>query len=171
MWSRALRSCGAVGSITEFGANIGLNLRALRSLLPNAELTGVEINAKAAQILREEGTIQVLEGSLFDTAPSAPSDLAFTYGVLIHVDPARLGTAYGQLAHGSRRYVVIAEYYNPVPTEVIYRGHSERLYKRDFAGEFLDAHSDFELRDYGFAYHRDPVFPADDVTWFLMERR
>jgi len=171
MWSRILRSCGSVGSVTEFGANIGLNLRALRNLLPEAELTGVEINPKAAQMLRSEGTIEVLEGSLLDTAPSAPADLAFTCTVLIHINPDHLGRAYDQLARGSRRYVVISEYYNPAPTEVIYRGHSERLYKRDFAGEFLDAHPDFELRDYGFIYHRDPHFPVDDFTWFLMERR
>ena len=171
MWSRILRSCSSIGSVTEFGANIGLNLRALRHLLPEAELTGVEINAKAAQILRSEGTIKVLEGSLFDTAPSTPADLAFTCGVLIHINPDRLGTAYDQLARGSRRYVVMSEYYNPAPTEVTYRGHSKRLYKRDFAGEFLDAHPDFELRDYGFIYHRDPHFAVDDFTWFLMERR
>lgn len=131
MWSRILRSCGPIGSATEFGANVGLNLRALRNLLPEAKLVGVEINAKAAQILRDEGTIEVLEGSFFDTAPSARADLAFTRGVLIHIDPDRLGTAYAQLARSSRRYVVISEYYNPTPTEVVYRGHSERLYKRD----------------------------------------
>ena len=27
------------------------------------------------------------------------------------------------------------------------------------------------LIDYGFSYHRDPVFPQDDITWFLMERK
>jgi spore coat polysaccharide biosynthesis protein SpsF len=171
MWSRILQSCGTVGSVTEFGANVGLNLRALRTLLPEAELAGVEINPKAAQILRAEGTIKVLEGSLLDTAPSAPADLAFTCTVLIHINPDRLGTAYDQLARGSRRYVVMSEYYNPAPTEVVYRGHRERLYKRDFAGEFLDAHPGFELRDYGFIYHRDRHFPVDDFTWFLMERR
>jgi spore coat polysaccharide biosynthesis protein SpsF len=171
MWSRILRACAPIASATEFGANIGLNLRALRSLLPDAELTGVEINAKAAQILRNEGTIEVLEGSLLDTAPSAPSDLAFTCGVLIHVNPDRLATAYDQLARGSRQYVVISEYYNPTPTQIAYRGHSERLYKRDFAGEFLDAHSNYELRDYGFIYHRDANFPVDDFNWFLLERR
>ena len=171
MWSRILRSCSSLGSVTEFGANIGLNLRALRSLLPEAELTGVEINAKAAQILRGEGTFTVLEGSLFDAVLSAPADLAFTCTVLIHINPDQLKTAYEQLARGSKRYVVISEYYNPTPAQVVYRGHSERLYKRDFAGDFLDAHPDFELRDYGFVYHRDPHFPVDDFTWFLMERR
>ncbi len=171
MWSRILQSCDSIGSVTEFGANVGLNLRALQNLLPAAKLTGVEINSKAASILRSDGTIEVLEGSLFDTAPTVPADLAFTCTVLIHIHPNRVEAAYARLAGSSRRYVVISEYYNPVPTEVIYRGHSERLYKRDFAGEFLDAHSDFVLRDYGFIYHRDPQFPVDDFTWFLLERR
>jgi hypothetical protein len=27
------------------------------------------------------------------------------------------------------------------------------------------------LCDYGFVYHRDPLFPQDDITWFLMEKR
>ena len=25
--------------------------------------------------------------------------------------------------------------------------------------------------DYGFAYKRDPKFPQDDITWFLMEKK
>jgi len=27
-----------------------------------------------------------------------------------------------------------------------------------------------QLVDYGFAYRRDPNFPQDDITWFLMEK-
>jgi len=42
------------------------------------------------------------------------------------------------------------------------------LFKRDFAGELMD-NFPVELVDYGFQYHRD-VFPADDVTWFLMRK-
>ena len=52
-----------------------------------------------------------------------------------------------------------------------YRGHDARLFKRDFAGEMLDRFSDLRLVDYGFRYHRDPAHPADDLTWFLMEKR
>lgn len=52
-----------------------------------------------------------------------------------------------------------------------YRGHEQRLFKRDFAGEMLDAYPDLRLVDYGFVYRRDPVFPADDLTWFLMEKK
>ena len=36
-----------------------------------------------------------------------------------------------------------------------YRGHTARLFKRDFAGEMLDRFSDLRLVDYGFRYHRD----------------
>jgi spore coat polysaccharide biosynthesis protein SpsF len=35
----------------------------------------------------------------------------------------------------------------------------------------LDMFPALKLIDYGFAYHRDPAFPQDDVTWFLMEKQ
>lgn len=66
---------------------------------------------------------------------------------------------------------MLSEYYNPVPVEVNYRGFSDRLFKRDFAGEFMDRFPDVHLLVYGFQYHRDKNFPMDDVTWFLMEKR
>ena len=65
----------------------------------------------------------------------------------------------------------IAEYYNPTPVEVKYRGHDGRLFKRDFAGEMLDRFPDLKLVDYGFNYHRDHNFPQDDGNWFLLEKR
>ncbi len=170
LWTTILRTCGPISSITEFGANIGLNMHALHHLLPEAKLHGVEINTKAAAELQTLGFVDVHEGSLLDTAPAQQSDLAFTCTVLIHINPAELPRAYAQIASAAGRYVVICEYYNPVPVQIRYRGHNERLFKRDFAGEFMDAHPEFQLRDYGFVYHRDPNFPADDFSWFLMER-
>ena len=68
------------------------------------------------------------------------------------------------------RYLLVAEYYNPVPVAIDYRGHSNRLFKRDFCGEIMDRHPDLRLVDYGFAYRRDPSFPQDDITWFLLEK-
>jgi len=68
------------------------------------------------------------------------------------------------------RYLLVAEYYNPTPIAIPYRGHNDRLFKRDFAGEILERHSKMRLLDYGFAYRRDPCFPQDDISWFLMER-
>lgn len=66
---------------------------------------------------------------------------------------------------------MVCEYYNPTPISINYRGHTDRLFKRDFCGEILDRYPSLQLIDYGFVYHRDPGFPQDDITWFLMEHR
>ena len=78
---------------------------------------------------------------------------------------------YDKLVAACGRYLMVAEYYNPAPVAIPYRGHSDRLFKRDFAGEIMDRHPQLQLVDYGFAYRRDPNFPQDDITWFLMEKR
>jgi spore coat polysaccharide biosynthesis protein SpsF len=64
---------------------------------------------------------------------------------------------------------MVCEYYNPTPVSIGYRGHEDRLFKRDFAGELIDLYG-LKLIDYGFIYHRDPVAPQDDATWFLMQK-
>jgi spore coat polysaccharide biosynthesis protein SpsF len=91
-------------------------------------------------------------------------------GVLIHINPAELPAVYDRLVASTGRYLLLAEYYNPTPVAIPYRGHAERLFKRDFCGELLDRHPGLRLADYGFAYRRDPKFPQDDITWFLLEK-
>ncbi|HLK48239.1 MAG TPA: pseudaminic acid biosynthesis-associated methylase [Bryobacteraceae bacterium] len=169
--ARVLASAGAVNSVLEFGANIGMNLVALRTLVPEASFTAVEINHKAAAELKSYGWLTAHETSIFDFETEAPADLVLSSGLLIHIQPQKLGEAYRALYGASRRYVCIVEYYNPTPVEVPYRGERERLFKRDFAGEMMDLYPDLQLRGYGFRYHRDPVFPMDDATWFLLEKR
>ncbi|MNV96295.1 hypothetical protein D3C71_1912830 [compost metagenome] len=90
--------------------------------------------------------------------------------MLIHVNPEVLPQVYDKLFASSRRYLMVAEYYNPAPVAIAYRGHSDRLFKRDFAGEIMEHYPQLQLVDYGFAYRRDPNFPQDDITWFLMEK-
>ncbi len=170
-FGRALARAGTLDSVLELGSNRGLNLQALRALLPHAELQGVELNGKACTLARALEVAEIWEGSLFDYAVTASVDLAFTKGVLIHLPPDLLPAAYDKLYQASKRFILVAEYYNPTPVEVSYRGHAERLFKRDFAGELLDRHADLRLLDYGFAYHRDPLFPADDISWFLLEKQ
>ena len=53
---------------------------------------------------------------------------------------------------------------------VSYRGHSERLYKRDFAGEIMASYPQMKLINYGFMYKGDKNFPQDDLTYFLLEK-
>jgi pseudaminic acid biosynthesis-associated methylase len=169
---QAVRRAGRIQSCIEFGANIGMNLRALKLLFPQMKQWGIEINAAAAKILAEFiGESQVFCGSIFDYAISEPTDLVLVKGVLIHIQPQMLPVTYQKLYEASRRWVLVCEYYNPSPTTILYRGHSDRLFKRDFAGEMLDTFSDLRLVDYGFTYRRDPAFPQDDISWFLMEKQ
>ena len=97
--------------------------------------------------------------------------MSFTSGVLIHLNPDYLNKAYEALYLSSKRYILICEYYNPTPTSVIYRGHENKLFKRDFAGEILSKYSDLELVNYSFVYKRDNNFPLDDLTWFLLKKK
>ncbi len=170
LFARILPATRDVESVLELGANIGLNLRAIRLLKPAVRLAAVEINGEAIERLAALGLDKIHHGSLLSFRPDEVYDLVFTKGVLIHVAPDDLPTAYDALYRSSRRYVMVMEYYNPSPVELSYRGHDGRLFKRDFAGELLDRFPDLKLLDYGFAYHRDPNFPLDDITWFLLER-
>ena len=171
LFDKILSRAQGITSAIEFGANIGNNLRAIRELLPEAELHSVEINATAAAEIEAWGGATVEVASLLDFEPERQWDLSFTKGVLIHLPPQALPDVYDKLVAASARYVMVCEYYNPTPVEVSYRGHEHALFKRDFAGEILDSHPELRLVDYGFTYHRDPQHPLDDSTWFLMEKQ
>lgn len=171
-FSRTLRHASNLSSCLEFGANIGMNLRALKLLYPKIILQGVEINPIAAKQLADLiGNQNVFEDSILNYAVTRKFDLCLIKTVLIHIQPEMLNEVYERLYHASRRYILVCEYYNRSPVSISYRGHTERLFKRDFAGEMLEKYGDLALVDYGFIYHRVPDFPQDDITWFLMEKR
>ena len=171
-FARVLSLTRDTKSVLELGANIGLNLVAIKPLLPRAKLSAVEINDKAAaELSRTLPDVDVHVKSIQEFQPSRTWDLVFTKGVLIHINPDTLPQVYALMHRASSRYVLVAEYYNPKPVDIVYRGETGKLFKRDFAGEILDTFPDLHLVDYGFAYHRDPNFPQDDLTWFLMEKR
>jgi spore coat polysaccharide biosynthesis protein SpsF len=170
MYAKILAKTNNVKSILEFGANIGINLSALKQLLPDTELSALEINTDAVKELQKLPLKKIYHTSLFDYQIDYQRDFVFTRGVLIHLNPDKLQDAYKILYDSSKRYICFAEYYNPKPTMIPYHGQINRLFKRDFAGEIMDNYKDLKLIDYGFAYHRDSVFPQDDVTWFLLEK-
>jgi len=170
-FSKALGRSGPIASCVEIGANVGMNLRALKLLYPGIRCSGVEINPDASRELAGLiGEKHVFHGSIADRQANEQADLALSKGVLIHLNPDLLPIAYQRLYAASSRLILIAEYYNPTPVAVSYRGHDQRLFKRDFAGEMLDRYPDLKLVDYGFCYRRDPAFPQDDINWFLLER-
>lgn len=170
LFGKILERTQSIKSVIEFGANIGLNLEAMRALIPGVELSAIEINSKAVGALKQLGGMKIYPQSILDFQPDYPRDLTLIKGVLIHINPDSLPQIYDLLYRSSKRYICVAEYYNPSPVEVLYRGNREKLFKRDFAGEMLDRFPDLRLVNYAFVYHRDPNFPQDDITWFLMEK-
>jgi pseudaminic acid biosynthesis-associated methylase len=168
---RALLCAVDIADCIEFGANVGINLRALQMLRPRVIGHAVEINRTAAERLT---TVIPAENiycmSVLDFEPARTFDLVLSKGMLIHINPGHLGKVYRTLYRSARRYILICEYYNPAPVGIDYRGYKDRLFKRDFCGDMLDAYPNLELLDYGFVYRRDPMHPQDDVTWFLMEK-
>ena len=170
-FNKALMNAGRINSCIEFGANIGMNLRALKLLYPGIKLNGIEINKDAANELM--GFIEkanVFVESIFDFNTKETVDISLIKGVLIHINPEKLKIVYQKLYESSHRYILLCEYYNPSPVTITYRGHKNRLFKRDFAGEMLDLYPNLSLVDYGFSYHRDVKFPQDDISWFLLSK-
>jgi pseudaminic acid biosynthesis-associated methylase len=170
-FSKTFRQISKPTSLIEFGANVGMNLRAIKNLFPKIKLGGIEINKSASKELSNFiGEENVFNGSIFDFKTVEKYEVSLIKGVLIHINPEMLPVVYENLYQTSSKYILIAEYYNPSPVVVKYRGNEDRLFKRDFAGEMLDKFDDLRLVDYGFIYKRDNSFPQDDVTWFLLEK-
>jgi spore coat polysaccharide biosynthesis protein SpsF len=144
-------------------------LDAIRALKPDVTTTGIEINAYSQSIAASKGH-KVQLGSVLEAEGGDMVDLVFTRGVLIHINPESLPNVYGFMHRKSKRYILIDEYFNPTPVSMPYRGHQDRLFKRDFAKEIMN---NFNLRliDYGFTWKEDPVFPLDNLNWFLFEKR
>ena len=161
----------------EFGANIGLNIMALNKLFPKQKSFAVEINNNAFKQLKNNAqNCEVYNGSIFDYKKYSKEfmtnswDLVIIKTVLIHINPRDLHEMYKILHKSSKKYLLLCEYYSPNPVMVKYRGHKNKLFKRDFAGEIMQKYS-FSLLDYGFVYHKDLKAPQDDINWFLLKKK
>lgn len=169
LFSDVLKNTSNISSCLEFGANIGVNLEAIKTLNPSITLKGIEINSDAFKQLKLLIGDKAFHGSIFDYEIKEKVDLTFTKTVLIHINPDQLNLVYEKLYQASSRYILVCEYYNTTPVSINYRGHSDRLFKRDFAGEMLDIYPDLRLLDNGFIYHRNHPM-LDDMNWFLLEK-
>ncbi len=158
-------------SILEVGANIGINLRAL-SGLTDAVLYAVEPNAHARGQLVADKVMP--PERLFDAVATklplddGAVDLVFTSGVLIHVPPADLEAAYGEIHRVAARYILCIEYFSPTPIEMPYRGHEGLLFKRDFGGMWLDLFPALDPVANGFFWRR--TTGLDDINWWLFRK-
>lgn len=170
MWSQIMAKTGPMANTAlELGANTGINLDALRIAAPGIHTTGLEVNKESCAIMAAKGH-EAIQGTIQNFIAPRKYGIVFTRGVLIHLPEDVLVETYRLMHDATAKYIVIVEYYSPTPVEVPYRGQYGLLWKRDFAGELLDAYSDLTLVDYGFIYHRDEEYPQDDVTWFLLKK-
>jgi pseudaminic acid biosynthesis-associated methylase len=171
LFSNVIKDTVGIKTVIEFGANIGLNLIAIKNISPNVVISGVEINEKAfSGLIKICGDKNAYHKSILDFNIDYQRDLVLIKGVLIHINPEYLQKVYELLYASSNKYICIAEYYNPTPVTISYRGVKDKLFKRDFAGEMMDKYKDLTLKNYGFICHRDNNFAADDITWFLLEK-
>lgn len=158
-------------SVLEVGCNRGLNLRALPHVL-DAELWAVEPNASARALAVSEGLIpqeRIIDGFGHDLKlKDGQVELAFTCGVLIHVDPAHLERTLSEIHRVSSKYVLAIEYFGPRQEMIAYRGENDLMFRNDFGSHYLDAFPDLKLMDYGFFWRRDTVM--DDSTWWLFRK-
>lgn len=165
-----------ISSLIELGANIGLNIMAINKIFPKITNYAVEINRNACEELSKNvKKCKIYNGSVLDYNIYSKDfqkkswDLVVLKTVLIHINPKQLDRTYKILKNCSRKYLLICEYYSPNPVMVKYRGHNNKLFKRDFAGEIMKNYS-FKLDSYGFVYHKDQIAPQDDINWFLLKK-
>jgi len=172
-WGGVLKRTGPIETCFEIGCNRGLNLDAIKTLLPSCKTAGLEINAHAAKESASKGH-QIFEGSILAAPPESTgdgkADLTIAAGVLIHIEPTSLEIAYDLLFSISKKFILLSEYFKPSPVAIPYRGYENRLFKRDFACELWAMYPHLRLFDYGFVWSKDPVAPKDDTTWFLFEK-
>ena len=171
-FKKALKNADDIKTCIEFGSNIGLNIRALKKIYPDQEHHVIEINKKAVEYLKDFISEEnIINDSIINFKPFKKWDLVLIKGVLIHINPEMLSKIYLSLVNSCNKYLLINEYYNPKPVSIDYRGHSEKLYKRDFAGEILDSFPEMKLIDYGFLYERDPIHKrVGSTNWFLLKK-
>lgn len=169
MFSRIMASALGVKSVIEFGAGRGENLQALRQIMPFLNLTGVEINNAAFLELKKVADL-AFHGSVIEFPSSGEWDMAMTRGLLIHIPPEELQRAYKSLYQAAKKYICIAEYHSPRFEEIPYHGEMGKLWKGPYAEQMLDRFPDLKVRDYGFIWSRDPLYPQGDVSWFLLEK-
>ena len=158
-----------INRILEVGCNVGNQLLLLKKMgYPN--LWGIELQDYAVEIARKRTSgINIVKSSAFDI-PFKDSyfDLVFTSGVLIHISPDDIDNALDEMYRCTKKYIWGTEYFSEEYTQVNYRGHSELLWKTNFAKLFLDRFPDLKLvREERYPYLEDKTL-VDQI--FLVKK-
>ena len=168
-WKKMLHAAPGIETILECGSNIGGNIGILEDVLPAARKSIIEISPAAFDIVTKNHTLEyAFNGSILDSnLPQGAFDLVFTRGVLIHIHPDHVVENVRKMVAYSRKYVLVAEYFNRTPVMIEYQQQKDRLFKRDF-GKLLLGIAGLTLVDYGFLWGQ--IYDRagfDDITWWL----
>lgn len=118
--------------IIELGCNIGLKLSILKKM-GFRNLAGVELNKKAFEIAKKiNPDISFVNSSIEDYDLKEKFDLAYTSGVLIHINPLTLPQIMKKIVHLSEKYIFGFEYYSDELKEIKYRDESNVCWKQNF---------------------------------------
>jgi pseudaminic acid biosynthesis-associated methylase len=156
--------------VLEVGCNRGHNLLALAELLEdNGDIVGIEPNRYALELTRAASTqITALYGHAFDIPfKDGNFDLVFTAGMLIHIPLSDLPTVLGEICRVSRRYVLAVEYFAEEETAILYRGHTDLLWKRNFLLHYQTQCPELALIRSGYWGLGDGF---DRTHWWLFEK-
>jgi len=159
-----------INEVLELGANVGLNLDAIKRVYPDVKTYGVEINKLAYNIGKKKH--KFYNKPILNFKSKKKYDLVCSVGVLIHQNPKHLNAFYNKLYSLSKKYIYLSEYFNPTPVTIKYRNNDEKLFKRDFAKELWIKFPKLKLIDYGFHWKQDPRFKncCDNHNWFLFQK-
>jgi spore coat polysaccharide biosynthesis protein SpsF len=153
----------------EVGCSIGANLKWLSELLGPDNVTGVDVNQKALDLVSTKlpGVHTKCTPARSLPFPDKSFDLTFTTGVLIHQPPDELPQVMSEIVRCSRRFVICGEYFSDAPTEVPYRGQERALFKCDFGGMYQSLFPKLQLKKKGFLSKAEGW---DDVTYWIFDR-
>lgn len=132
-WQHILDVTGAA-SFLEVGANAGWNFEAIKSLNPEASMTGVDLNEDALRETLAKGfDVEVMEGhKVAEFFGVGACEMAYTSGVLIHVPPEDLVQTMAAIRDVSSQFVLAVEYASDITQAIEYRGREGLLWKRPY---------------------------------------
>ncbi len=132
--------------LLEVGCNLGLQLNGLQRM-GFENIYGVELQQYAVEEAKKlTKNINIITGSGFDL-PFKDNffDLVCTNGVLIHISPTDLPKIMAEMYRCTNKYIWGFEYYADTVTEINYRGHTNYLWKADYAQLFMNQFPDLKL--------------------------
>lgn len=130
----------------EVGCNTGMQLNGFQRM-GFKNIYGIELQPYAVEEAKKyTKNINIISGSGFDL-PFKDSyfDLVCTNGVLIHISPDDLPKIMAEMYRCSKKYIFGFEYFAENVTEINYRGHSNYLWKADYAALFMQQFPDLTL--------------------------